>query len=1177
MHKLLSLVLSISILVSSITPAMAQAKAGRGVVKGLRKTATLADKRALTKLNQNLNRRVLAQAAAVPSTVSARIVMGNTQGLAAEILNKPAALRAPILRSDFVSLSLIAGTVTPAQRAQAAQVYASHLKHTQKALQVAQTDLPAFLSFAAQNPSHPAVLSVQYTLADASALGIVGTQENAPILLDFYKQAQGTLFEDTAALITARGLLHMQAYQALEKWLSELEPTHALAGVTAYIAKQHLPLTVPPAYAQLEPTPADKQLANFLKKTFAPNRLHADPSVQATEQWLTLSVPNKPQLPAAPTLKTTPAAAPAVSQQPGQTTNPTAARNGVLYSGIPVFVVTDALERFGTWARRKLHQRVPNEGPFEEAGLHESNVRPVFAEVEIPSKAVVGGDLLGVDEVQEVSVGADGFKLTLVREDNTEHILRNVDLTVSNTLKNFSPKYNRLALDKNHIFELRDLTVPAKRPDHFYFTLSTLNGELNTLLAGARQLNLARPMRIKIQRTSAPKKSITLPVYDTNLQEPPVIMAEVDSSLLSGIKDPEKGHIWSYNGSLYFRNKEGETTELVNAFVRLPKTESKYWTQILAMYPQTPFKLGVFSTTEKMVPLTHLVPSLQIGLGKTLAPVLHNMSTLGETSSSAIMLGINNVLPALMGLVHPFLKQYGEAAVFRVGASMFTAGGLIALASGLCSLTEGDIMTHWQLAGFLTSSVLIALGTNITRFVQNLLMSANRGIVPQTNSFQKQPVTQSAQAVPLTYNTKFFLKRGWEVLTKKSNKSLRDVVLYQQGAMYKNLGTMAFLSFPLLANFVGNSLGYNLGWVFSASYVPYTLYSLYTLRKVYQTRYKDAFPLNQTVLQNNLQDVAQAATLNINAINPAELSADHPVIMQSAKKIKAAIDALTPVEARKTKTTINTLTAKHEQEVGEELENMLALSSNYTPEQAKTAREALQQAFDTLGHRNVKLKDVMMMSGLPTALGAMTLATLGELGLSNGLAFAMQELIGNATKATGIVGILLYGCMFGWRIVGNVLSQRMSGGSMYAVSSMASIAGPVMMTLAGSNIGMLATGAMIACFGISNFFSQMYEYMVGLHPKYKREIALLITYTMPAAAIPAALLRGAVAKTGIASLDIAIAGAALAASVALTPGMLANSSMIQGAKYGWKQLKAKLHRFFHRGGNIPPAAEVPAN
>ncbi len=1176
MHKLLALVLSVSILVSSITPAMAQAKAGRGVVKGLRKNTTLADKRALTTLNQNLNRRVLAQATAVPSTISARILMGNTQGLAAEILNKPAHLRAPILRSDFVSLSLVPGTLTPAQRAQAAQVYASHLKHTQKSLQITQANLSDFLSFAAQNPANPSVLSVQNTLADASAMGIVGTKENALILLDFYKQAQGTLFEDTAALITARGLLRMQAYKELEKWLSEQAPNASLSGVAAYITEQKLPLSINPAYLQLPADAPNQNLANFLKTTFAPNHLHADPSAQATALWLTLRAPSRPQLPEAPTLQPAPkTVAQPRSQQATQPAIP--ARSGVLYSGVPVFVLTDALERFGTWAHRQLKQRVPHEGTFEEAGLHESKVRPVFAEVDLPSQAAVGGDLLGVDEVQEVSIGADGFKLTLVGEDNVEHILRNVDLTVSNTLKNFSPEYNRLALDRNHIFELRNLTVPAKRPDHFYFTLSTLNGELNTLLAGARQLNLARPMRLKIQRTSTPKKSVTLPIYDTNLQEPPVIMAEVDSALLSGINNPEKGHIWSYNGSLYFRSEEGEITELQNAFVRLPKTESKYWTQILAMYPQTPFKLGVFSTSEKMVPLTYLVPSLQIGLGKTLAPVLNDMSTLGETTSSAIMLGINNVLPAMMGLVHPFLKQYGEAAVFRVGASMFTAGGLIALASGLYGHIGSGMMGNWQLAGFLTSSILIALGTNITRFVQNLLMSANRGIVPQTNSFQKKEVVQGTKTQPQAYNAKFFLKRGYEVLTKKSNKSLRDIVFYQRGAMFKNLGTMVFLSFPWLANMVGKAMGYDLGLDFSASYVPYSIYSLYTLRQVMKTRYKDAFPLNQTVLQNNLQDVAQAATLDIHNIDPIKISADHPVIIQAAKKIKSAMDALTPVEARKTKTTINTLTAKHEQEVGEELENMLTLSQNYTPEQARYARESLQQAFDKLGNRHVKLTDVMRMAGLPAALGAMTLATLGELGLSNGLAFAMRELVGNGTAATGIVGLLLYGCMFGWRIIGNVLSQRMSGGSMYAVSSMASIAGPIMMALAGSNVGMLATGAIIACFGISNFFSQMYEYMVGLHPKYKREIALLITYTMPAAAIPAALLRGAVAQTGIASLDIAIAGAALAASVALTPGMLANSSMIQGAKYSWQQLKAKMHRFFHRGGDVPPTAEMPAN
>ena len=197
--------------------------------------------------------------------------------------------------------------------------------------------------------------------------------------------------------------------------------------------------------------------------------------------------------------------------------------------------------------------------------------------------------------------------------------------------------------------------------------------------------------------------------------------------------------------------------------------------------------------------------------------------------------------------------------------------------------------------------------------------------------------------------------------------------------------------------------------------------------------------------------------------------------------------------------------------------------------EAATARQALQEAFDALGHRGVKLRDVAMMAGLPTSLAAMTLATLGELGLSNGLAFAMRELVGDGTTATGIVGMLLYGCMFGWRVIGNILSQRMSGGSMYALSSIASVTGPMMMAFSGGQAAPLVTGAIIACFGISNFFSQMYEYMIGLHPKYKREIALLINYTMPVAAVGASLLR---LTSGVAGLDMGLAGAALAASVA---------------------------------------------
>ncbi len=1195
MKKLLSLVLGVSIVMSSISPAWGQIRAGRSLAKF--KGLSVSSSRAASSFSATLNRGVLSQLIFANSTLQNRIAAGQIDGLSEYILNSPAAQRGALLRNDFVALSLIPQAISAPQYAQALSFYQRNLDQASAVLQTGVPSLPGFLTYAAQHPTAPEVQAVQNTLADAAALALMAPREQAATLLQFYESAKHTPFADTAALIAARGCLRMGAYEELAQLFVQAEHPQALAGTAEYITQNHLPVTLPQNVTFTQPA-ANEELAAFLSQPSILNEIHADGSAQATQAWLDLQQVAWPAATAThtplpgqtvPTVSlagTTPltlsvpshltVAAQMAPQEPPQSANmqgvaaPARSSNsGIVYSGVPVFALIDTGKRAIQWVRRQFQKKHKTPAPYEEPGLHESNVRPVYAEVEIPSQVQIGADLIGTTQgVEEVTIGADGFKLTLEGPDKVEHILHNVDLTVSTNLKNFSPEYNRLALDENFIFELRNQTVPAKRPDHFYFALNFQRGELTYLLEGTRQLHLSRPLRIKIQKTASPGKAVTLPVYDKNLQEPPVVVAEVDAALLTGIKNPEKGHVWVSNNTLYFRQEDGSVTVLQDAFVRLPKAESKYWTQIFKIYPDVPFNLGVFSTTEKMVPVTYLVPSLQVGLGKTMAPVLNDMSPLGETASSSIMFGINNVLPAMMGFVHPLLKQYGEAAVFRVGASMFTAGGLIALASGLYGHIGSSLMNNWQLVGFLTSSVLIALGTNVTRFVQNLLMSANRGIVPQASSFQQEKPVANAVAVMPVYNGKFFAKRAWEVLTKKSKKSLRDVVYYQKGAMFKNLGTMFFLSFPWLANMAGKAFGYDLGLDFSASYVPYSLYSLYTLRQVYKTHYKDAFPLNPTVLQNNLQDVGQAAALKMADIAPADLTAQHPVVIESAQKIKKAIEALTPIEARLTKTTLNTLTLKHEEEVGKEIEALLEMSPTHTPQQAQAARQALQQALDHLGHRNVKLKDVMMMAGLPASLGAMTLATLGELGLSNGLAFAMREMIGNGTAATGIVGILLYGCMFDWRIVGNVLSQRMSGGSMYALSSMASVLGPMMMAFAGNNIGMLASGAVIACFGVSNFFSQMYEYMIGLHPQYKREIALLINYTMPAAAIPAALLRATVKASGIQGLDIGLAGLALAASVALTPGMLSNSSMVQAAKYWSKNLKHKINKFLKHPSRI---------
>ena len=1215
MQKLLSLVLSISILCSSVTPAWSQARGvSRGVVRGMGRVATTGTKRVSSpNLSAAVNRRVYTQMAFANSTVQSRMDAGQTAGLANYMLSLPVAKRTATLRQDFVALSFIPQAVSPVERAQAGALLEKNLTDAKKVFsQISQTDLTDFLAQYRAHPKNQLFKQVQDVLADASALAFVATREQAPALLNFYEQARGTLFEETAALITARGLLRMQAYEELSGFLIHTDKKTVLAGLAAYTKMKGLPVEIPAQLRQISIPTANEELAVFLGKTFWPNRLYADPSIEATRDWLGLQQPEivAPQAQTRTVAKQVSQSVEPVKIEEPATLNPiqplilsplassgivaepaqqAAARvntpaavvpvakpasyssEGMLYSGIPVFAIIDASKRALAWMRRKFTKEAKTDVPYEEPGLHDSNVRPVLASVDVPEGASIGGDLVGADnEIQEVSVGVGGFKLTVEGENKVEHILHNVDLTVSSDLKNFAPEYNRLALDTNYIFELRNQTIPAKRPDHFYFALSVQNGEFDALIQGTKALALSRPMRIKIQKTGSPKKTVTVPVYDADLNETSLV-AEVDTSLLAGVKNPEQGNIWYDGKALMFQEKHGTVTPLENAFVRLPKAESKHWTQIFRMYPDQPFHLMVLSTKGKMVPVTYLVPGLQIGLGKTLSPVLHDMSTLSKEGASNVMFGINNVLPALMGLVHPLLKQYGEAAVFRVGASMFSAGGLIALASGLYGHIDGGMMTNLQLAGFLTSSVLIALGTNITRFVQNLLMSANRGIVPQSNSFQK--VEAVSQAEPVTYNANHLAKRTWEVLTKKSSKSLRDVVYYQRGAMFKNLGTMMFLSFPWLANMAGKAFGMDLGLDFSASYVPYALYSLYTLRKVYKTRYKDAFPMNKTVLANNLQDLQNSTAVKIAGVAPAELNDTHPVLVSAAKQLKGAIDALVPVEAREQKTGINGLTLKHEAEVGEELENLLLLAGR-TPQEAKAARQDLQKAFDVLGRRDVKWYKVAVLKGLPTALMAMTMATFGELGLSNGLAFAMREMLGNGTAATGIVGIVLYGCMFGWRIVGNVISQRMSGGSMYALSSAAGIMGPALMALAMQmgSMGLLIGGAITACFGISNFFSQMYEYMVGLYPKYKREIALLINYTMPAAALPVGAMKSEWFEgLGIPGLDMAICGIALAASVALTPGMLANSSIVRTIETWWKNLKQHWKKPGNGTDALPPA------
>lgn len=1236
MHKLLSLVLSVSILISSVAPVLADPSWERGARAASRFSKV---NRPFARISSGATTRILSKIYRSKSPLQLQILTGHTKGIAADILKRPAAQRVALMRNEFVMLSLEEPkAVSAGQRLEAVSHYQKQLKDTHLILQGSQK---ADISTSATQYSAQvtrAVENVRAVLADASALGIVGTREQAPILLDFYKQAQGTVFADTATLITARGLLRMQAYDELGNLLAENAQNPVLVGVAEYIGMHHLPVDVPAGLQGLQTPAVDASMASLLETDFYPNRLHADASLQATEQWMNIGQPQIRQLsqdpaalaaqiargvPLARTSTTTTQAQSAgmqtarttsttqevitsqqvppvtssmhraeqsVGQQNSARTTSTQAtqsaarvpsntsRSGILYSGLPIMSMTNGVTRLGKWIRNRFKKKARKEAPYEEPGLHENTTQPIYEEGSVPEIMRDGEDVSVVNNDIKVMVGMEGFKLTVENADGAENILHNVDLTISPKLKHFSPQYNRLALGPNGVFELRNLTREAKRPDHFYFVLSSNNGEFGILVDGAGKLGMSRPLRVKIQRNSSPRTAVTLPVYkviEGGKLEKTQVIADVDLALL-GVKkvgQAEGGQIIVHENTLYFRNAQGDVLNVLeNAFIRLPKEESQYWTKILAMHPETPFSIGVFSTQNKMPPLTYLVPVLQIGLGKTLGPVLKEYSNWSETASTYTMMGINNGLTAAMIAVNPFLERFGEAKVYRLGVGALALSALGAIASGLYGHIQG-VFSGPQLAAFLASSTLMALGVSVTRYLQGLLILANRGIIREGKSFVS---ATTGKKVDVTFNTKHLWKRTKEVFTKKSEKSLRDVLNLQRAAMYKNLGTMAFLSFPWLANLTGKLLfNVDLGLDFSASYVPYSLFSLYTLYKVYKTPFKNSFPLDITTLRNNLKDLQSKELLQVAKLGIQDISPKHSEVKRIATAVKESIGALVPVESRKTKKAPKGLTLRYEKEFLEELEQFL-IKGGRSAEEAQALRQVFQKTFDELGHRNINLKDVALKVGLPPALTAMTLATIGELGFSNNFAFAMRELVGSATAATGIVGLLLYGFMFSWRVFGNFLSQRMSGGSMYAISSATAILGPLAMSIAHSNMPALMTGAVISCFGISNFFAQMYDYIIKLHPDYKREVALLINLTMPLAAVSAPLLRLAGHVPG---LDMALVSAAMAGSVILTPKMLADSSIIQVLGHSWKNAKTRVTRLFQRkgnGGDEPPLIENPA-
>lgn len=1154
------------------------------------------------------------------------------EGLASAISNLPAdALHKPaLLRNEFVSAAL-AGKASKEQITEAVEFYRADLM--QRAALLADIPEQSAASFLEQTP--PETLKVyQEIFSSAGALALLGNKDDAAILLDFWQHAKDGPLAEVATNITGRGLLRFKAYEEFNEWAKIAQPRGEVwVGFDAYLARHNeLPIQFTVIDPHVSSLPRE-QLGAWLSEGCVVNMVNAFLSPQVTVWWvedlgkdpdvLSYLLTHSPQGPVQPAQNPAPSTRPALTaqipqlpplqadlsvslsqpeslpfQNPGLTSarsaqglsrvaaqtvqTPMAAtsrsavdNSGMLYSGLPLFAWAKSLANVGKYVRswNIFNRRTRSNAAFnEDPVLHENTVKNVF---EDPEEVITEpDDLVDYNENDgPILVGESGFKLTIENINGEEQILSNVDVGINAPIK--TNGYNRLVLSNGHIFQLRNLTQNPSNLEHFYFELPHQQGELWQLLSThPANLGLNRPLRIKLEHMPNRRyKVVSMRVAVEDVPQAVPVVADMDAALLP---EQKKGSLLiKKDGTVEFLPQGGSPVLLNDFYVRLPKEESRYWAPLMQAQPQSKFSLQIHSTAKKTNVLTVNVPMEQIGLSKTVSPEVESRTTLGEATSSALMLGINNVLPALMGFVHPLLRRYGEAAVLRVGANFFVAGGVVALASGLYGFLGDGLMSPWKVTGFLISSVFISLGSTITRLVQNPLIIANRGKIVPKDSFSVKPENETNEPAPV-YNLQHLKNRFGQVFTQRPTTSARNVVLFQTGQMFKNIGTMTFLATPWLINATAKGLfGIELGLDFSASYVPYTVFAAWTSYKLARTTLKDAVPSNLTAVENNFQEALADVIADLKNQPGRNLRPEQDKILTAAKKLKGAMEILSRVESRHQKISFEKLMIQHEKECVAKLRDQL-LAAGRSTTTANTAARALQDAFDSLGHRNVQTLKVLGLPKIFPSIMGMTLATMHELSVSNGFAFTMHNLLPNGAYANALTALVLYGSMSTGRLLGNWISRRISGGSMYALSSAFSVVGTATMVAANGNVPLLMTGAVIASFGVGNFFSQMYEYMTGLYPKFRREISLLINYTMPTAAILSMPMRKLVGMSGFAGMDLLVAGVGLLGSLALTRGMFANSSIVRASKYGLGQLKQYVKNVFHKGKTPPSGLDNAA-
>lgn len=1165
MHKLLALVLSVSILTSSITPALGQIfPAGRGSAN-LKKAVTLAEKRAaLGRLSTAVSRQVLQQSTNHANWIQTRISTGNTNGLAHLILQKPAALRAPILRNEFVSLSLIPGTITSAQQIQAVRAYQTQLKNARQTLQEIKGSLPEFLAFAAENPLDTAVSSVRNVLSDVAALGLVGNAQHAPVLLNFYKQAQGTLFEQPAALIVARSFLRMQAYNGLSSLLEIGCEAPYWGGIVAYIKKEGLPVEIPSSLPSAQLSAANEPLAAFLGTGFAPNRLHADPSLQATEQWLALTAPQRLS-------NLTVVSAPA---------EPAAAQPAPSASAEPV----------------PAPAAQPETPPFPEEELPAAAPATLRAEMSKP-----------FSRIQKIFKRDQNFDRNTfpveIMDANGEMTPAPLTFSIGNSLS--SNGYDRVVFredpgfENKYIIELHDHGKEPIKMGHFYMAL--YNNDVGALVKAAQKSGVS--LFLKLEHTANVNyETISKKVYDKAGNELPLevsvqlgkpLWAREMSQAFSHWMEERMGISGTYtqhlltdaklvlrnNGEIWMQLPGSNTlTPLPSEYyIRLPKHQVQ---NIVALLPQIEkgqtFNIVLSPTSNRVNMVARDASLTNVSLGKTMGSVVKDSLGIQEENAKAMMFGINYILPGFASLMTPALKKYGEKNLLTLSLGMSVGAGVLAALGGFNGFVEGATLNSLQKGLFISALFLMSGASIIKQLVSNMLIRANRGEVILTSSGEKA-AKAAAQGKQQPQGTALLAKRFKEFFTKKSEMSLRDLVLYNKSFVNKNVGTLLFLASPFLIEYgTLAATGIDLGLDYSVSFPLYAGYSAYVMWKILRSKLRDAY-----TAKNLLQ--SQQMLTNMLKTGAKALAGQHvtkTTIDDVARSFKDSLDALAFAHIK-----MNPAEKKKEfyQEAKEHIlaDLQTSLMQGHHVPAAQAQKRVADVAVSIKAQENLfkNMWKMIKAPGVGPLATAMTLATVHEFVISSSFAGNMKHLI-DGELANFLMATSLYLPLIIGRLGGNWISRRISPDTMYLLCSALSAFGTGIMATAGNSVAQSITGAAIASLGVGNFFTQMYDYIMNKYPKQNREISSILALTMGLGglgAIPAGYIT---AQTVGMPLDLWYAGAVLAASLLLTPGMMKNSSLWKGLKsaagQSWKKMTNRVKRLFNRGDQIPPQASAPA-